>query len=121
MIWKIFDIHAELIIMHPASNTFFLQFPNCLAYENMEECLEKLIWALEHDPTPLTDEYAHKFTWEGANERLFEASAISRGEARERLETGQSKSDTEAAWLHIEMTKRGQIVAKFFGSPSSQE
>lgn len=59
-----------------ASNEFFLQFPNCLSYDTLEECVEKLEFALANDPVPLSTEHAHAFTWEAATERLYEAAGI---------------------------------------------
>mmetsp|Transcript_23533 Transcript_23533/g.35598 ORF Transcript_23533/g.35598 Transcript_23533/m.35598 type:complete len:778 (-) Transcript_23533:792-3125(-) len=102
-----------VIIPDHTSNTFFLQFPNCLAYKSMKECVAKLKWAMINEPTPLTEELWHKFTWEGASERLIKASGISRRELRERIDSGQEKADREVAWLHIETTKKGQLVRSF--------
>lgn len=116
MVPYVLTTHFALLLA--ASNTFFLQFPNCLAYETVEECVEKLKWALENEPIPLTDEYFHRFTWEGANERLFESAAITKKEAKHRVDSGQDKADLEVAWLHIETTKTGRIVHNFFALPS---
>lgn len=97
-----------------ASNTFFLQFPNCLAYETLEECAKKLAWALMNEPTPLTEDYRHKFTWEGANERLYEAGGITKREMRDRIKSGAEKADTEVAWFHVENMKKGKSLTSFF-------
>ncbi|OEU16810.1 hypothetical protein FRACYDRAFT_138536, partial [Fragilariopsis cylindrus CCMP1102] len=70
-----------VIIPNHPSNTFFLQFPNCLAYETKSECVEKIKFALENDPVPLSAEDKYKLTWEGANLRLYEASAMTEAEA----------------------------------------
>jgi len=102
-----------IIPKHP-SNTFFLQFPNCLAYETMDECVERLSWALENKPTPLTEEDLYKFTWEGATERLFKAGAITKREMRERVKSGADKADTEVAWFHVESAKKGKFLTNFF-------
>lgn len=91
-----------------------MQFPNCLAYKSMKECVAKLKWAMINEPTPLTKELRHKFTWEGANERLITASGISRRDLKQRLDSGQEAADKEVAWLHIETTKKGQLVRNFF-------
>jgi hypothetical protein len=100
-------------VRREASNTFFLKFPNCLAYETMTEALEKLRWALKNDPTPLTESLAHEFTWEGATERLYTASAISKQEERQRIESGQEKADREVAWMHVESLKKGLFITSF--------
>ena len=97
-----------------ASNTFFLQFPNCLSYSDLDDCLEKLEWALAHEPEPLTDEMAKKLSWEGANERLFASSAITRDEWNEWEESGKIKSDDDAAKFHVETGMKGQLIGKFF-------
>ena len=80
----------------------------------MTEALEKLVWALKNNPTPLTESLAHEFTWEGATERLYTASAISKREERQRIESGQEKADREVAWMHVESLKKGQLVHNFF-------
>jgi hypothetical protein len=85
----------------------------------MIECMKNLTWALENDPTPLTEELFHRFTWEGANYRLFESAGITKRQEKERIDLGQDKADTEAAWMHIETTKRGQIVHNFFAGTYS--
>lgn len=97
-----------------ASNTFFLQFPNCLPYESLEECVEKLKWALQHEPIPLTDDHRHRFTWEGATERLFEAGAITKKEMRERITSDAEKADVEVAWFHVDSAIKGKFLTNFF-------
>jgi len=61
-----------------ASNEFFYQFPNCLAYNCLDDCVVKLIYALQSQPEPLSEKYAHILSWEGATERLYEAARIPR-------------------------------------------
>lgn len=85
-----------------ASNTFFLQFPNCLAYKNKKGCVEKIKFALENDPVPLSQEDRHKLTWEGANTRLFESSLMTEAEAEER-----NKKTCDFARLHMDTMKTG--------------
>lgn len=109
-----FGFHHFLKI-RTASNTFFYQFPNCLPYSDLEEGLEKLEWALENDPRPLSKETIHKLSWEGANDRLFEASAISKDELDEWQETGKIKDDEDAARFHVDTAMKGQLVQKYFG------
>eukprot|EP00531_Pseudo-nitzschia_arenysensis_P001082 CAMPEP_0116123484 /NCGR_PEP_ID=MMETSP0329-20121206/4775_1 /TAXON_ID=697910 /ORGANISM="Pseudo-nitzschia arenysensis, Strain B593" /LENGTH=907 /DNA_ID=CAMNT_0003617407 /DNA_START=110 /DNA_END=2833 /DNA_ORIENTATION=+ len=86
---------------HP-SNTFFLQFPNCLAYKAKKECVEKIKFALENVPTPLSPEDRHKLTWEGANKRLYESSLMTEAEAEER-----NKKTGDFARLHMDTMKTG--------------
>mmetsp|Transcript_3642 Transcript_3642/g.6640 ORF Transcript_3642/g.6640 Transcript_3642/m.6640 type:complete len:188 (-) Transcript_3642:145-708(-) len=105
-----------IVPVHP-SNTFFLKFPNCLAYRNKLEFAANLKWALRNEPEPLTPELAREFTWEAATERFVAASAITRREAREREELGMSKVDERIAWFHRELGKgtRGDTIRKVLG------
>lgn len=86
---------------HP-SNTFFLQFPNCLAYVHRKECVENIKFALENDPIPLSVEDRHKLTWEGANVRLYESSLMTEADAEER-----NKKTGDFARLHMDTMKTG--------------
>lgn len=105
-----------IIPVHP-SNTFFLKFPNCLAYRSPDEFVANLQWALTHDPAPLTEELAREFTWEAATDRLLEACAITHREARERELLGKSKVDERIAWFHNQLGKgvKGDVIRKVFG------
>ena len=96
---------------HP-SNTFFLQFSNCLAYESKTECVEKIKWALNNDPRPLSEDERFQLTWEGANERLYKFSAMTEGEVKDWKESGRAQGDRDAARLHYETVKRGRGVQK---------
>ena len=102
--------------LHPptASNTFFAQFPNCLQYASLEECLQKLEWALNNDPKPLDKQTATMLSWDGANERLFESSTITKEEWRQWQENGKIKSDDDAARFHCETGMKGQLIGNFF-------
>lgn len=105
-----------IIPVHP-SNTFFLRFPNCLAYRNKFEFVANLRWALTHEPEPLTPELAREFTWEAATERFIQASAITHGEALEREKLGLSKLDERIAWFHNELGSgvKGDALRKVLG------
>ena len=112
-----------IIPVHP-SNTFFLQFPNCLAYRNKFEFVANLRWALTHDPEPLTPEQIHQFTWEAATERFTAASAITWREALERERLGLAKLDERIAWFHNELGKgeTGDFIRKVLGAgPASHQ
>ena len=87
-----------------------MQFPNCLAYESMEQCVLKLQYALRKDPEPLTEKYRHMLSWEGATERLIAASAITQREADERRHKGLDRSDLKAAKFHVDAAKKSQFV-----------
>ena len=112
-----------IIPVHP-SNTFFLRFPNCLAYRNKFEFVANLRWALTHDPEPLTPELEREFTWEAATDRLIEAAAITHEEALEREKLGRSKLDERIAWFHNELGKgvTGDALRKVLGAgPASHQ
>jgi digalactosyldiacylglycerol synthase len=106
-----------IIPLHP-SNTFFLQFPNCLAYRTKFEFVANLRWALTHEPAPLTPELARQFSWEAATDRFIEASAVTWGQAYERERLGLSKLDERIAWFHNEVGKgaTGDMIRKVFGA-----
>ena len=95
---------------HP-SNEFFYQFPNCLAYEDLDDCVTKLQYALKHTPEPVTDKYRHMLSWEGATERLYRASGIRVQDADERQRSGLDQNYLKAAKFHMETAKKSHFVA----------
>ncbi len=101
-----------VILPKHSSNTFFLQFSNCLAYESKIECVEKLKWALANEPKPLSEEERYQLTWEGANERLYQSSVLTENDVKEWKESGREQGDRDAARLHYETIKRGRGVQK---------
>lgn len=105
-----------IIPVHP-SNTFFLKFPNCLAYRNKMEFAANLRWALNHDPEPLTASLAREFSWEAATERFVTAVAITKREAHYRSRLGTTKVDERIAWFHNEVSKgaMGDVLRKALG------
>jgi digalactosyldiacylglycerol synthase len=112
-----------IIPVHP-SNTFFLKFPNCLAYRNKLEAVANIRWALTHDPEPLSPAHQQALTWEAATDRLIQAAAISRREAYERERLGKSKLDERIAWLHKEIGKgaTGDVLRALCGAgPASKQ
>lgn len=105
-----------VIIPRHVSNEFFYQFSNCLAYDNLNDCVEKIQWALENKPVPLSEEEAHIFTWDAATDRMIEASIVTSREARERLRGGHDKGDSRMAWIHSQGGKKGSFIKNtFFG------
>uniref|UniRef100_A0A7S4V6D4 Digalactosyldiacylglycerol synthase n=2 Tax=Ditylum brightwellii TaxID=49249 RepID=A0A7S4V6D4_9STRA len=106
-----------IIPAHP-SNVFFLQFPNCLSYQNKLEFAANLRWALEHEPEPLTAELTHQFTWEAATDRFIAASAITMREERIRSKAQKSKIDDRIAAFHIAISKgkRGDVARILAGA-----
>lgn len=57
---------------HPC-NAFFSTFSNCLIYRTPEEFSEKLVYALSHDPKPMSPDEIGRLTWEDATERFLDA------------------------------------------------
>jgi hypothetical protein len=87
-----------------ASNEFFFLFPNCLSFSSKEECIEKIEYALSNDPQPLSQRYSTMLSWEGANERLFDAALMTETEFEER----ENSNDKDLASLHIHSAKNWQ-------------
>ncbi len=106
-----------IIPVHP-SNTFFMQFDNCLPYRNKLEFAANLHWALGREPAPLSPQQRRLLTWEAATERLVSASAITKGEAKNRQALGTSKIDERIAWFHNELGKgaKGDVFRKILGA-----
>ncbi|KAL7465716.1 hypothetical protein ACHAXS_006036 [Conticribra weissflogii] len=102
-----------IIPNHP-SNDFFLQFSNCLAYDTLSECADKMKWALENLPAPLSDDERRMFTWEAANERLISSSIVSIKEAREWSENGMDKTDARIAYWLSESGEKGHMIKSLF-------
>jgi hypothetical protein len=100
-----------VIPKHP-SNEFFYDFPNCLAYEDLEECVDKMVFALSHSPELLSSSDAHRLSWEGATERLYRAARISVAEADE-YKQKHASDDEKAARLHIEGTTHSLNLRNF--------
>lgn len=101
-----------IIPTHP-SNDFFMQFPNCLSYDSLTECAEKISWALKNDPAPLSKEQSHILTWEAATERLIKSSVITKRERRDNCLAGYDKTDSRMAWLHSQSGKKGLAIKQF--------
>jgi hypothetical protein len=110
-----------VIIPKHVSNEFFFQFTNCLLYESIEECVEKIQWALENEPSALTEEEAHIFTWDAATDRMIQASIITKREAKERSEKGYDKADSRMAKLHSEGGKKSDLIRKTFFRQANTE
>eukprot|EP01025_Chloroclados_australasicus_P056418 TRINITY_DN6969_c0_g1_i5.p1 TRINITY_DN6969_c0_g1~~TRINITY_DN6969_c0_g1_i5.p1 ORF type:complete len:782 (+),score=119.15 TRINITY_DN6969_c0_g1_i5:48-2348(+) len=58
-------------------NQFFKSFNNCLIYKSPEEFSEKLQYAMEHTPRPLTESEQHSLTWEAATDRFLDIAELS--------------------------------------------
>jgi len=102
-----------VIPKHP-SNDFFVQFTNCLSYDTLDECVNKIAWALENTPTLLTEDERRQLTWEGATERLMESSLVTVKEARERAENGMDKTDARIAYWLSESGEKSNMIRNLF-------
>ena len=98
--------------MHIGSNTFFLQFPNCLSYDSWDECLERLQYALKNEPTPLAEEHRYALSWDGATERLVTSAAITKREFEARKSKGLDKADAKAAQFHVDAGTKSNWLRK---------
>jgi hypothetical protein len=107
--------HQLSLFCHKASNEFFYQFPNCLAYDDIDDCVVKLQYALENKPEKLSEKYRHILSWEGATERLFVASGISEKEELARRQDGSYKSDLKAAEFHVHSSHASSKVKNTLG------
>jgi len=102
-----------IIPKHP-SNDFFMQFTNCLSYDTLEECAEKMAWALENTPTTMCEEERRKVTWEGATERLIKSSIVTVGQSKERFENGMDKNDARVAYWLSESGEKSNMIRNLF-------
>jgi len=80
----------------------------------LDDSVDKLQYALSNKPSPLTEEEAHKLSWDGATERLFEASRISVEEMTEWKKDGGLAADTNAARFHVDSSRSSQFVRNLF-------
>ena len=103
-----------VIIPNHPSNTFFLQFTNCLSYDTLLECAEKMQWALINTPSPLSEEERRKFTWEAATERLMSSSIVAVRQAREWAESGMDRTDARIAYWLSESGEKGNMIRNLF-------
>ena len=99
-----------------ASNEFFFQFPNCLTYETSQECVQQLVYALEHDPEPLSPIHHQALTWQGATERLYQASSISIDQQEELDRRNARAQQLAAARHHVSLMRKSNFVSNLFSS-----
>eukprot|EP00526_Cylindrotheca_closterium_P017308 CAMPEP_0113655830 /NCGR_PEP_ID=MMETSP0017_2-20120614/29947_1 /TAXON_ID=2856 /ORGANISM="Cylindrotheca closterium" /LENGTH=314 /DNA_ID=CAMNT_0000569167 /DNA_START=156 /DNA_END=1100 /DNA_ORIENTATION=+ /assembly_acc=CAM_ASM_000147 len=90
-----------VIIPNHSSNEFFVQFPNCLAFSDENECIQKIQHALAHDPQPLSEMDKMKLSWEGAIQRLVDTTTMSAEEFEER----DISAEKDLVSLHTQWTK----------------
>ena len=107
---------------HP-SNEFFYQFPNCLAYKDMEEFVSHMKHAMNNDPPELSSELAHKFTWAAAMDRLTEAAAFTEEEYKVLQASGKVTKDRRKAWIHQESGRliKGDLLKNLVGGPPQED
>jgi hypothetical protein len=98
------------VIPHHPSNAFFMQYGNCLTYNNKLEFVANLQWALTHEPEPLTEEQLYSFTWEAASERFIRASGVTIRESRIKAKSQKSKMDERIAFLHNQIGQQHEAL-----------
>jgi hypothetical protein len=91
-----------VIIPQHTSNEYFYSFRNCLTYNSILECVQKIQYALTQEPQPLTEGEAYRCTWVAATNRLLEA-CIHCPTTEEILEK-ESPLFSLMEWLHCEMS-----------------
>ena len=102
-----------------ASNEFFFDFPNCLAYETLEQCVEHLQYALTNKPKPLSPKHRLALSWEGATERLYQAAGITlaQDEERKRYYWNVIQEEQEsAARQHVSLMRKSNFVSNLFSN-----
>ena len=102
------------LLLVAASNEFFFSFPNCLVYETLDGCVDRLQYALEHKPEPLSHEHRRALSWEGATERLYKASGITQAQEEERIQKGIPQQQRKAAQTHVDMARKSHFVTEMF-------
>ena len=93
-----------VIPRHP-SNNFFEQFPNALLYNSLDDAVDKILFAVDNNPTPLNAAFSKMLSWEAATERLIKASIVTLGKEDESTISARRKKDLQIAWLHSEASK----------------
>lgn len=78
--------------------------------------MEKVKWALEKEPKPLSPEDKHKLTWEGANQRLFKASQLTMKQAK-----NMNKKTAEFTKMHMDAIKTGFFFKDFLAGRNKQK
>ena len=103
----VFQFRIRTIIGNfEASNYFFLDFPNCLAFSDEDECIEKIKHALANDPKPLSEMEKMKLSWEGAIQRLIDSTTMSTAEFEER----DISAEKDLVALHTQWTRSLRTV-----------
>jgi len=106
---------------HP-SNEFFNQFPNCLIYKDMDEFVAQMKFVMSNEPTKLTPELEHIFTWEAAMDRLMKAGSITTSEQEILQTSGKLMRDERKAWIHKESGRvmKGDVLKNLVGGPPGE-
>jgi hypothetical protein len=99
-----------VILPKHSSNEFFYCFPNCLAFEDMDDCVRKIQYALTNKPEPLTDKFVRMLSWEGATDRLYDSSGMTRDEADKLKEAGRVEKREKAARFHVDSAQKSHFV-----------
>ena len=85
-----------------------------MTFRNKEEFATNVLWALSHEPEPLSPALRYSLSWEAATRRLIKASLVS---SEEKMDS-YSKTDKMFANLHTYLGtgKRGDLLRKIAGA-----
>ena len=110
-----------ILPFHP-SNKFFYQFPNCLAYKDMDEFVKLMQHAMTNEPETLSAELRYCFTWDAAMERLVTSAAITEKDHLNMKTMGRLKRDERKAYLHKESGRfmKGEVLRGLVGNPPQE-
>jgi len=76
---------------------------------------------LQNEPKELSEDESRKFSWEGANERLFQAAGVTKKEARKRIAKGWDKADKDICKFHSEFSRGGHFLSNIFSNNQEEE
>jgi hypothetical protein len=76
----------------------------------MDDCVRKIQYALTNKPEPLTDKFVRMLSWEGATDRLYDSSGMTRDEADKLKEAGRVEKREKAARFHVDSAQKSHFV-----------
>mmetsp|Transcript_17970 Transcript_17970/g.26930 ORF Transcript_17970/g.26930 Transcript_17970/m.26930 type:complete len:684 (-) Transcript_17970:297-2348(-) len=94
------------------SNAFFRQFPNCLMYSTPAEFRNRVNFAMEREPQPLSKYHYELLTWKGATDRFIKAARVTDTMAQ------LAWQDDVGAQFHtwLGKGKKGNVIRRFAGA-----
>ncbi len=98
-----------VIIPQHISNEYFYSFRNCLTYNGVEECVQKIEYALTELPQPLSEKEVYQCTWVAATHRFLDACTQYSTTLETKEEEKEKKPHTSSSimtWLHYEVSNQ---------------